>query len=169
MASDERAERRLENRDKVDFLLKLADVAWRDYSDRRTIEWKVNLALWAGLGAFGGFMFQLQTRPPILVGLTLTILLVFVFLIYVFFWKAEIQERNTRDLNNANYYWTAADHELGTKPPENRRPLESSRWRPTHLSQIFVTLLFILLTVLAAWAPRKSTAVQSRLTVSSLT
>jgi hypothetical protein len=154
MASDDRAERRLENRDKIDFLLKLADVAWRDYSDRRAIEWKVNLALWAGLGALGGFMFQLQTRPPVLIGAIVTALLALVFLIYVRFWKAEIQKRNARDLNNANYYWTAADHELGTKPPEHRRAFESNGWRPTHLSQIIVTLLFIVLTILAAWAPR---------------
>ena len=48
------------DKDKVESLLKLADFSWRDYSERRSIEWKTNFALWLALGAFAGFMFEQQ-------------------------------------------------------------------------------------------------------------
>jgi len=42
------------DKDKVESLLKLADFSWRDYSERRSIEWKTNFALWLALGTFWG-------------------------------------------------------------------------------------------------------------------
>lgn len=36
----------MSDKDKVESLLKLADFSWRDYSERRSIEWKTNFALW---------------------------------------------------------------------------------------------------------------------------
>jgi hypothetical protein len=109
------------DKDKVESLLKLADASWRDYNERRSIEWKVNFGLWAALGAFGGFVFQRDTPPPQWVALIASALLAVAFLIYTTLWKAEIQKRNRLDLNNARYYWTEVDTELGTKPPEVRR------------------------------------------------
>ena len=32
------------DKDKVESLLKLADFSWRDYSERRSIEWKTNFS-----------------------------------------------------------------------------------------------------------------------------
>jgi hypothetical protein len=142
------------DRDKVEFLLKLADACWRDYNERRSIEWKVNFGLWAALGAFSGFVFQRQTRPPQWVALIASALLAFAFLVYTTVWKAEIQKRNRLDLNNARYYWTEVDRELGTQPPEVRRIDSGEQWRPTHQSQALITFLFMLLAVLALWAPR---------------
>jgi hypothetical protein len=46
------------DKDKVEFLLKLADASWRDYNERRSIEWKVNFGLWAALGAFAALCFS---------------------------------------------------------------------------------------------------------------
>jgi hypothetical protein len=147
-------EHTMPDKDKVEFLLKLADASWRDYNERRSIEWKVNFGLWAALGAFSGFVFQRQTRPPAWVALIASALLAFAFLVYNTLWKAEIQKRNRLDLNNARYYWTEVDSELGTKPPEVRRIDSGEHWRPTHQSQALITFLFVLLAVLALWAPR---------------
>jgi hypothetical protein len=83
-----------------------------------------------------------------------SVLLAFAFLVYNTLWKAEIQKRNRLDLNNARYYWTEVDNELGTKPPEVRQIDRGERWRPTHQSQALITFLFVLLAVLALWAPR---------------
>jgi hypothetical protein len=142
------------DKDKVESLLKLADASWRDYSERQTIEWKVNFGLWAALGAFGGFVFQRQTLPPQWVALIASALLAVAFLVYTTLWKAEIQKRNRLDLNNARYYWTEVDTELGTKPPEVRQIDSGKQWRPTHQSQALITFLFVLLAMLALWAPR---------------
>jgi hypothetical protein len=125
------------DKDKVESLLKLADASWRDYSERQTIEWKVR-----------------QTLPPQWVALIASALLAVAFLVYTTLWKAEIQKRNRLDLNNARYYWTEVDTELGTKPPEVRRIDSGTQWRPTHQSQALITFLFVLLAMLALWAPR---------------
>src|SRR5262245_34687066 len=143
------------DRDRVDALLKLADASWRDYNERRSIEWKVNFGLWAGLGALGGFVFQRESAPAPWISFTASTILAIAFLVYTWLWKAEIQKRNRLDLNNAAYYWAEIDKELNTQPPSPRRGTSMTEaWRPTHMSQTLITLLFVLLVVLALWAPR---------------
>ena len=104
--------------DRVGFLLKLADFSWRDYSERRSIEWKINFALWLALGSFSGFMFQHQIPLNIWVKLTITALFAFSFLVYTFLWKAEIKDRNFVDKNRVHYYWCAVNKELSMEPPK---------------------------------------------------
>jgi hypothetical protein len=42
----------MDEKDRVEALIKPAEVSWRAYSERRSIEWKVNFGLWAALGSF---------------------------------------------------------------------------------------------------------------------
>jgi hypothetical protein len=140
------------DKDKAELLLKLAEAAWRDYSERRSVEWKVNFALWAGLGAFGGFVFQQQKALPPEIALAASILLGCAFLVYTFLWKTEVQRRNGLDLDAAQYYWTKVDRELDVSSPEVRTRQKGVRgWRKTHLSQVIITFLFVLLSILALW------------------
>ena len=142
------------DKDRVETLLKLADASWRDYNERRSIEWKANFGLWAGLGALGGFVFQRQSPLTPWISVTASAILAIAFLVYTLLWKAQIQQRNSLDLNNAKYYWSEVDKELNTQPPSPRSGDSADRWRPTHISQALITLLFVLLVALAMWAPR---------------
>ena len=137
--------------DKIEILLKLAENAWRDYSTRRSIEWKANFGLWAGLGAFSGFVFQQNTFINWRYSAVVGVLLYLTIGVYIVFWKKEIQSRNTKDLDAAHYYWNAVDKQLETIPPKIRYRKESvnESWRSTHLSQVIITVIFVVLAMLA--------------------
>ena len=137
--------------DKVELLLKLAEVSWRDYNERRSIEWKTNFALWLALGSFGGFIFQHPTDLPTWVAAFTSFLLACIFLVYVFLWRRGIQEGNRLDLDAAHYYWMQVDNALGTTSPQARTRSKDQKWQHTHLAQVFVTLLFVLIAILAVW------------------
>src|SRR5947199_4863876 len=132
------------DKDKVELLLKLAEVSWRDYHERRSIEWKTNFALWLALGTFGGFMFQHPTVLPSWIAFLTSFLLGCIFLVYTFLWRAGIQNGNRMDLDAAHHYWIQVDNELGTTLPEVRTRPKAQKWQRTHLAQVFVTLLFVL-------------------------
>jgi hypothetical protein len=143
---------------RVESLLKLADFSWRDYSERRSIEWKINFALWLALGSFGGFMFQHQTPLRLWVRLAITALLSFSFLVYTFLWKAEVKDRNLFDKGLVQYYWCEVNKELSMKPSSSVRPATHFKgWPKTHLSQVAITLLFELLAALSVWLPLPAT------------
>lgn len=143
-------------KDRIEFLMKLAEVAWRDYSERRSIEWKVNFALWTSLGAFSGFVFQQKVAVESLYALAASIIIICVVAVYIFVWKAEIQRRNRLDLDAAQKYWIECDKEIGIDSPDVRtRHGSASRWRKTHLSQAIITVLLGLLCILAIWTPKQ--------------
>ena len=142
------------DKDKIEFLLKLAEAAWCDYNERRSIEGKTNFALCLALGAFGGFMFEHPTELPLWIALMTSTILVGIFLAYTFLWKREIQKRNSLDLDAAQYYWAQVDDELGLERPAIRTRSKNGKWRPTHLTQVFITLLFVLLATLPVWILR---------------
>ena len=146
-------------KDKVDALLKLADISWRDYSERRSIEWKINFGLWLALGTFAGFVLQYPTAVPNRwwVALAISVLLGFIFLVYTFLWKKEIKERNRKDKHATEHYQRLVREELGIKWPPVESPPDpplrkDENWPRTHLSQVLMTLLFLLLAVFAVWA-----------------
>jgi len=142
------------DKDRIEALLKLAEASWRDYSARRSVEWKVNFALWAALGAFAGFLFQQKTALPAVPAIVTSVLFAIALLVYTFLWKVEVQNRNRRDLDAAQYYWAKVDKELDIPSPEVRnRQQKTTRWRATHLSQVIITVLFVLLALLAVWVP----------------
>ena len=134
------------DKDKVETLLKLADFAWRDYSERRSIEWKTNFALWLALGAFAGFMFEQQDALATWAKLLSTAVLALTFLVYTFLWKVEVKERNRSDKKLVQYYWTRLNEELDLQPPvpTPQKPM-------THLSQVMITLMIVLLAALSVW------------------
>jgi hypothetical protein len=144
------------DKDKVEALLKLADISWRDYSERRSIEWKINFGLWLALGVFAGFMLQHPTvSPHWWVKVAISVLLVFTFLVYTFLWKAEIKDRNLEDKAAAKHYQRLVETEfrIESPPPLRPPPPKGCGWPRTHLSQVLMTFLFLLLAVFAVWAP----------------
>jgi hypothetical protein len=136
------------DKEKVESLLKLADFSWRDYSERRSIEWKTNFALWLALGTFSGFMFQNQAVIAFWVKVFITTVLAVTFLIYTFLWKAEVKERNRSDKRLVQYYLSKVNEELAVEPPA-----PTPQKPRTHLSQVLITLIVVLLAVLSVWAP----------------
>ena len=136
------------DQDKVKSLLKLADFSWRDYSERRSIEWKVNFALWLALGTFAGFMFQNQSVLAVGLKILMTAVLSFAFLVYTVLWKAEVKARNCSDKRLVQYYLSKVNEELGVEPPDStpQRPI-------THLSQVVITFIIMFLAALSVWAP----------------
>ena len=83
---------------KIESLIKLAEMYWLEYSDRRSVEWKVNFGLWAALGIFGGFVYQQKIILHLWIVIPITIGLLGIWVVYIF-WKKEIQGRNTDDKN----------------------------------------------------------------------
>jgi putative Ca2+/H+ antiporter (TMEM165/GDT1 family) len=147
------------DKEMVELLLKHADFAWRSYSERRAIEWKVNFGLWTALGVFAGFVFQLNTETlPIQYGYIASGILFIIFPVFIW-WKYEIQKRNTRDHKAMYYYWEIAHNELAnlknklvdlkTAPHFKDDKPKFSGWRITHLSQIIITGLFVFLAIFA--------------------
>lgn len=153
-------------KESVELLLKHADFAWRSYSDRRAIEWKVNFGLWTALGVFAGFVFQLNTETLLMQIVYLASgILIFPMAVYIM-WKFEIQKRNTRDLKAMYYYWEKANDELANlgdklanlkcaphfkKDKPNFDKPKFPWLRRTHLSQVLITLLFVILAIFAMW------------------
>lgn len=148
----------MDDKDRVETLIKLAEASWRAYSERRSIEWKVNFGLWAALGSFSGFMFQRRIGLPYWIASVTSFLLICTFLVYTFLWKTEIQKRNSRDKKDAHDYRKEVDSILNKESPEVLNSEDARTvlgvWRGTHLSQVLITLLFVLLAALAVWAPR---------------
>ena len=134
------------DKEKVESLLKLADFAWRDYSERRSIEWKTNFALWLALGTYAGFMFRQQDVLAVWVKLLSTAILIVTFLVYSLLWKVEMKERNRSDKKLVQYYWSKVNEELGVEPP-----IPTPQKAMTHLSQVMITLMIVLLAVLSVW------------------
>jgi Ca2+/Na+ antiporter len=144
--------------DSIESLIKLAEVSWRDYSERRSIEWKVNFGVWVALGTFGGFIFQKNVTLPLWIVIAITLLLVGIFLVYTFLWKMEVQQRNQNDKERTRYYLGKVNTALSLEPPKDQQDepqwLKQIGWRRTHLAQVVVTFLFVLVAALAVWVPQ---------------
>lgn len=136
------------DKDKVETLIKLADFSWRDYSERRSIEWRTNFALWLALAVFASFMFQNQSVLAVGLKILITAGLTAIFLVYTFLWKAEVKARNRSDKRLVQYYLSKVNEELGVEPPvpTPQKPL-------THLTQVIITFIFVLMAVLSVLAP----------------
>jgi len=138
----------MHDKDRVESLLKLADFSWRDYSERRSIEWRTNFALWLSLAVFASFMFQNQSVLSVGLKILITIGLAATFIVYTFLWKAEVKARNRSDKRLVQYYLNQANVELNVEPP-----IPTSQKPMTHLSQVIITFIFVFMAVLSVWAP----------------
>lgn len=111
----------LKKNQRVAFLLKLANVAWRDFDKRRSFEWKVNFALWPALGAFAGFLFTHPDSASKVVAVVGIVLVAVIGIIYAFVWTPGIRHHNRLDQEAAHHYWAAVDKVLEVESPKVRK------------------------------------------------
>jgi hypothetical protein len=136
------------DRDRLEILLKLADVSWRDMDTRRPTEWRANLALWGGLAIFSGLVLKGEATVPGLLKFVVAAILTGIVVVYTFWWTRWQYRRNWQDLRIANYFWDRVEDGLGVHSP---RPRSSDGPEPTHFlwnwsrgSQVLITWLFLL-------------------------
>lgn len=135
------------HRDRLEILLKLADVAWRDFDTRRPTEWRANLALWGALGLFSGLVLKGEATVPGHLKVAVSVFLVAIGLVYTF-WRTRGQyRRGWEDRNTANYFWDKAGEVLEVRSP---RPRYSESLAPEHFlknwsrgSQVSITWPFV--------------------------
>jgi len=138
-------------KDRLDVCLKLADAAWRDFDTRRAYEWKANFGLWAGLAGLavlclrGDVAIQGAWRTAVMAAS------IAVGLVYVLLWTPGLHKRNRNDQAVAQSLWTqAAQIATLTRPHEPEPTSTFKNW--SHLSQIIITAILLILAGLALFA-----------------
>ena len=102
----------MDDKDRFDRYMKLADFRLRRWDGRRNNEWKMSLAFWGLLIAAGNL---LSSR----VGICLfTIVLVLSVVIYVSLWSLPNLTKNDEDMDMAFYYSDHAERLLYSKETE---------------------------------------------------
>jgi hypothetical protein len=145
------------DRDRLEILLKLADVSWRDFDARRPTEWRANLALWGGLGLFSGLVLKGEATVPGHLRVVVSAILVAIAVVYTFWWTRGMHRRNWQYRNDANYFWDRVEDALEVRSP---RPRCSESPAPTHFlknyshgSQVSITWLFVLMAIASVFGP----------------
>jgi hypothetical protein len=88
----------MDDKDKFDAFMRLADFRMNVRKERRQLEWRVSVGLWIGLAA-GMIAFKnLQIRLPEII---LALFLLIVFLIHAWLWVVGNWWRNERDAMQA--------------------------------------------------------------------
>jgi hypothetical protein len=141
-----RLQRYQENKDKVDFLFRLEESSWREFNERRSYEWKINFALWAGLGTLSGFSIKENIQFSWLIWLGLS-LIFFVFL----WWHHGLFIANQINKKSKGIYLDEIRNKIGLDFPAdlNNRPKTAGKYFFTNWSQgtqIVITFLFLFLT-----------------------
>jgi hypothetical protein len=67
------------------------------FNTRRSYEWKVNLALWAGLGVFGGTVARADVNLTLFQQCCIIVILLFVAMVYTLSWSRGVSESNDHD------------------------------------------------------------------------
>ena len=127
---------------KTNALLKLADAAWREFDTRRSFEWKINFALWAGLAAIAGFAIKEDFQ----VGDYIWVFLGATWAVYIFIWQWGLMNRNRSNQSIAQFYWKRVQEHLGEELPgylQPRIPRHRRSQLYSHGFQILVTFLFL--------------------------
>jgi len=96
-------------------------------------------------------MFQNQAAVTFGLKLLITAALTVTFFVYTFLWKVEVKERNRSDKRLVQYYLSQVNEQLAIEPPS-----PTPQKPRTHLSQVLITFIFVLLTVLSVWAPTQA-------------
>ncbi len=114
----------------VDAYMNCAEAAWKSLVDRRIYEWKISFGLWAGLGAFAGFIQARLQQPQQLLPQfdsgpmkVVSVLLVIIGLVYTFWWIPEYRKRDSDDHATAAYFWDKVEDCLGVS---SRRKMRSA-------------------------------------------
>jgi hypothetical protein len=96
-------------------------------------------------------MFQNQAAVTFGLKLLITAVLTVTFFVYTFLWKVEVKERNRSDKRLVQYYLSKVNEQLAIESPT-----PTPQKPRTHLSQVLITFIFVLLTVLSGWAPTQA-------------
>jgi hypothetical protein len=144
----------MDDKDRVDALLRLADVSWRAFDRRSSYEWKVSLALWSSLGLFAGAMLGGGVRVPLShcarVGVTLGG--VILWIAFVFTWTPQLYRRNQRDKVIADLIYFRVEDELGISGTQRRLATNETHWfNWSHGFQILVTTLLMSLAIFSIY------------------
>jgi len=117
----------MSKKDEFDALMKLADFRFKRWADRRQYEWKVSLALWAGLAGAAvvlkttGVMQALKNAPPSL-WIVLGALLLLMWVGHAWKWVFWNWKRNQADINLAFFFADTAEGIL--RKSNSPKPIE---------------------------------------------
>lgn len=143
----------------VEILQFLAERSENRYNGRRAYEWKVNFALWAGLGALTGFLLTNEHRPvDSAVPFVLSVSIFGIFCVYTYIWCRGIYKRNCEDQQRAFNYANAMRMKLRTEIPppleiyKGEKPHALLSW--SHAAQVLTTFLFVVMAITAIWSVR---------------
>lgn len=133
---------------RIQAFVSLAEAAWKDFDTRRSYEWKLNLAMWAGLGTLAGF----SIKEKLILSNYALIPLVVLFLTYVCIWTPSLRKRNWIDQQRAQFWWNKVAAQLVVQIPKEYLSMGSLKYRScrwwallswSHGTQIIITFFFI--------------------------
>lgn len=136
-------------KDRLDLFLKMAESSWKEYDTRRSYEWKINLALWAALGAIIGLSLKELSVDFSNYSTLILICMGSLSLVYIF-WLRGLWKRNEHDQKKRHEFLQIVRSELGFKFTDRsleERPGASGKWIFNHWSlgtQAFVTIFLSL-------------------------
>jgi uncharacterized membrane protein len=155
---------RLELKDKVSVLMKLADYDWRNFDGRRAQQWKTNLTLWTALAALAGFASWKEINIQPWLAACIYVFLGLVFLVYWLPWTTGMWRRNFDDAKNARM--TLSRVRTLLNEPIARKNVIQSRFPPkgnwkdygrvwldwSRFAELLFTVLFLLIAGLAVYS-----------------
>ena len=154
-----------DNKLKIDTLFRLADQAWRSFDANRSYEWKMSLALWTALAAFGALLLRHDVGVPLPTGIIkglATAVIIVIPVLYWMSWTVGGWSLNYFDVENAYKDWNKIrtligepkwDPPLRGRAPKNRIfydiLLVWTNW--ARVFQMLVTFLLSFVAVIAVW------------------
>ena len=138
----------MDEKDRFDRFMQLADFRLRRWDARRNAEWKISLSLWALLAATALYV-------PIRLNMVwVSIFLALIWISYTFSWALALLQRNLLDMDTAFHYTENAESILKHDVKPRRKPKQSdyglkSLWRHwTFVTQFLTTTIFL---IAAGW------------------
>ena len=145
------------NEDKqiFDSLEVLRKATWERFDKRREFEWRVALALWAGMGTFGAFTIAKDTLlrgsnvVAFAVGMALTLTVAHFLFLNGLTKRNNIDRRMTFEFEDQMHKLT---HWQFSEPTsEERKRLRSVKYNYSFCFQLLVTIVLATITVAALW------------------
>jgi len=134
----------VDEKDRFDRFMQLADFRLRRWDARRNAEWKISLSLWALLAATALYV------PIPLDMFWVSVFLVLIWMSYTLFWALALLRRNLLDMDTAFHYTENAESILRHDVKPRPKPKESdyrlrSLWRHwTFVTQFLTTTIFLI-------------------------
>lgn len=134
--------------DKINALFKLAESSWIEFNERRAYEWKINFALWPGLGIVSGFAINekdiLFPHWAVLGG-------ILILIVCYAWWQYGLYNSNFHDQQKRNHYLEEIRNIIGSTLPDHlrRSPGKACKcfwFHWSHTTQIIITTMFLILT-----------------------